>query len=99
VHPARQIFPWMVARLTSADGLQKATVTKGLCAIDVREGIHEERWTMMLPGLPPGSYRVDALFVDNPKRLWAESHGEKNDQPLLGPPVSVGDIAVSDPAR
>jgi len=99
VHPARQIFPWMVVRLTSADGLQKATVTKGLCAIDVREGIHEERWTMMLPGLPPGSYRVDALFVDNPKRLWAESHGEKNDQPLLGPPVSVGDIAVSDPAR
>jgi hypothetical protein len=50
---------------------------------------------MSLSDVPPGEYHVEALFADNPKRVWAELHGEEGDQPLLGPPVQLGQITIA----
>ena len=100
VHPARQIFPWMFVRLTSSDGSHRKTATRGLCTVQVREGVCQEHWTMSLADIPSGNYHLEALFTDNPKRLWAEAHGEKSDEPtLLAPPLPLGGITISTPGR
>jgi hypothetical protein len=72
-----------------------ATFAKGLCAIEAREGSATERWRTTLPGLPPGSYTAEALFVDQSKRAWSEAHGSGEIQEtLLGPPIPLGHIRV-----
>src|SRR4029077_11294435 len=50
----RDVFPWLILRLTSTDQREIKTFTKGLCAVEVMAGPTEERWPTKLGTLLPG---------------------------------------------
>jgi hypothetical protein len=88
----RVVFPWMVLRL-SRD--QKSTLfVKGLCAPEVAEGIHLEKWTVTTTELIPGDYILEALFLDNGRQAWSQTTGRGQPSNLLTPPVSLGHLKV-----
>jgi uncharacterized membrane protein len=91
---ARDVFPWMLLRLSN----EKTSVllVKGLCAPEAGEGVHTESWRVTEPdGLPAGEYHVEALFVDNSKRIWIQATGGGDlESTLLAPPVPLGQIRV-----
>lgn len=92
----RKVFPWMLLGISGAGNRPLLTVTKGLCAIEARNGTLTERWRTTLRGLPPGKYTAEALFVDQPKRAWSQAHGGGEvEEALLGPPVPLGDVRIS----
>jgi uncharacterized membrane protein len=97
----RKAFPWMLLGVSAPGKGPVATFAKGLCAIEAREGSVTERWRTTLPGLPPGNYTAVALFVDQPKRAWSETHGSGQiEETLLGPPIPVGHVRIgSGPIR
>jgi uncharacterized membrane protein len=92
----RDIFPWMFLKLTPRGGFPPVFLSRGLCAIDVAAGPCDDRWRINRSArIPPGDYAVEAIFVDNPKRLWAAQPGRRDPQTtLLCPPVPLGDLNV-----
>ena len=100
VNRYREIFPWMILRLEAPGHAGARSFTKGFCAIEPGEGAVEEHWESALPGLEPGEYNVEAVFVHNAKRAWLESQGSRDLLPaLLGPPIALGKITVPPPAK
>lgn len=95
----RQVFPWMLLRMTRS-GQNPATIVKGLCAVQAADGIADELWHVDLSALPAGDYSAEALFFDNTRRAWNAAHGRgPPESSLLGPPVSLGNVTISSPAQ
>jgi len=92
----RNVFPWMLLRLSRDEDAKVALLVKGLCAPEATEGIYRENWRVVAAErLPPGDYSLEALFVDNSKRTWFETTGRGGAElTLLSAPVSLGHIKV-----
>lgn len=92
----RDVFPWMFLNLKRHGDDKVAVVTRGLCAPEAGDGPHDETWRITsLPELPEGDYSVEAVFVDNSKRVWRAATGQNNaPSTLLAKPVPLGDIKV-----
>src|SRR5437870_2985476 len=89
----RDVFPWMLLRLSRDEKATVALLVKGLCAPEATEGIYTENWRVVTAErLLPGDYSLEALFVDNSKRAWFETTGGGDQSTLLSPPVSLGHI-------
>src|SRR5439155_15642864 len=70
----RNVFPWMLLRLSRDEKVTVALLVKGLCAPEATEGIYTENWRVVTAErLLPGDYSLEALFVDNSKRAWFET--------------------------
>jgi uncharacterized membrane protein len=90
----RDVFPWLFLRLTRREGNERFILTRGLCAPHVASGAIDETWRITRGTIPPGRYRVEAVFIDNSKRAWAESTGSKETF-LLTDPIALDDIDVA----
>ncbi|MDQ1422196.1 MAG: hypothetical protein QOJ52_4158 [Acidimicrobiaceae bacterium] len=92
----RDVFPWMFLKLTPRGGSAPVLLSRGLCAIEVPDGPSDEKWRInRSTRIPPGDYSVEAIFVDNPKRLWAAQPGRHDPQTrLLCAPIPLGDLNV-----
>jgi hypothetical protein len=97
----REVFPWMALRLTRRGAEGVAFVTKGLCAPEAGDGLHEELWRIVATNeLIPGDYAAEAIFIDNAKSAWSAGAGRNEFKPaLLSEPVSIGEIKVIGQAR
>jgi uncharacterized membrane protein len=96
VQSERDVFPWMLLRLSGDEKAKVALFVKGLCVPEATEGIHTETWRVVTAeSLLPGDYSLEALFVDNSKRAWFETTGSGGgDATLLSAPVSLGHIKI-----
>jgi hypothetical protein len=93
----RDVFPWMLLRLSRDEKTEVALLVKGLCAPEATEGISTENWRVVTAErLLPGNYSLEALFVDNSKRAWFETTGGGGESTLLSAPVSLGHIKVEE---
>jgi uncharacterized membrane protein len=92
----RAVFPWMFLKLTSSDHPNGILISKGLCAPEAASGLYQESWRIVPSNrIPEGNYRVEALFVDNTRRLWAAKSGRSDPQAmLLSSPVALGELRV-----
>jgi hypothetical protein len=92
----REVFPWMLLRLTGTGG--SAIFTRGLCAPEAVKGSYAETWHISeRKRLPAGEYTMEALFLDNSKRAWFEVTGGSDlEATLLSPPVALGQIKVQE---
>ncbi|HWM24592.1 MAG TPA: DUF2079 domain-containing protein [Chthoniobacterales bacterium] len=93
----REVFPWMFLKLTSSDRQNVILISKGLCAPEAANGPYQESWRIAPSDrIPEGDYGVEALFVDNTKRVWAAKSGQSDPQAiLLSAPVALGEIRVA----
>jgi hypothetical protein len=67
-----------------------------LCAPEATAGPHHESWHITSRQIPEGRYRVEALFVENAKRVWAARSAQPDAQtPLLAPAIPLGDLNVT----
>ena len=100
---SRDVFPWMFLKLTPHGDGKAIIISKGLCAPEATAGPHQESWRITTDQVPEGRYAVEALFVDNAKRIWgAKSSQSEAQTPLLAPAVQLGDLKVpgrNDPSR
>lgn len=92
----REVFPWMLVRLSPTGGGNVLTTHRGLCAIERTAGIVEEKWRITAPsGIPAGEYDVEAVFVDYPKWLWAsKSVNQARPSPEILGRISLGRLKV-----
>jgi uncharacterized membrane protein len=92
----REVFPWMLLRLTRRGSGSVDFMTKGLCAPEAEDEPCEEKWRITsVDGLVPGDYSAEAIFVDNSKRAWSEATGQNNSaSTLLSKPVPLGDLKI-----
>jgi hypothetical protein len=92
----REVFPWMLLRLTRHGQAHETILPKGLCAPETNAGTHEEVWRIAAASrLPEGDYAVEAIFVDNSKRAWLDVKGQADRRPgLLSNPIPLGSIKV-----
>jgi uncharacterized membrane protein len=92
----RNVFPWMLLRLSGGEKAKVALFVKGLCAPEATEGIYTENWrAAKAERLPPGDYSLEALFIDNSKHAWFETTGSGGgESTLLSAPISLGHIMV-----
>jgi hypothetical protein len=93
----RKEVPWMRLKLTPAPGGRTITIQKGLCAPEIASGAVQERWRVV-PGsrIPPGNYKAEAIFLDNPKLLWAEKAGPGNAQAEIDAiRIPLGELKVA----
>ena len=92
----REVFPWMFLRLIRQGDGKHILLTRGLCGPEAPAGSYEETWHVTSGReLPVGAYSLEAIFVDNTKRIWQEMTGTGNPQStLLSPPISLGLIKI-----
>jgi hypothetical protein len=92
----RDVFPWMLLRLTRLGSKGEMVLTKGLCAPEIADGQSQETWRITSThGLAAGDYFAEAIFLDNPKRAWSEATGHTTSQsPLLSKPIPLGQIQL-----
>src|SRR5437868_1041567 len=92
----RDVFPWMLLRVSRDEKVRVALLVKGLCAPEATAGIFTENWRLVTAErLQPGDYSLEALFLDNSKRAWLETTGSGGgESSLLSTPVSLGHIKV-----
>jgi uncharacterized membrane protein len=95
----REVFPWMLLKLTNQKDGGVTILTKGLCLPEVTNGIRSEHWRVDIPHqVPAGDYVLDALFVNNSRRAWYEATGGGNaEETLLGNPVLLGRLQLLRP--
>jgi hypothetical protein len=92
----RDVFPWMFLKLTPREQGKVIIMSKGLCAPEATAGTYQESWRVTSGRIPAGHYDVEALFLDNAKRVWASRSGSSDAQtPLLAPPIPLGDLTVT----
>ena len=92
----RDVFPWMFLRLTSREQGKVIVIPKGLCAPEATAGSYQESWRLTSGPIPAGRYGVEALFVDNAKRVWTAGSGQHDAQALLlVPAIPLGDLSVT----
>jgi uncharacterized membrane protein len=92
----REVFPWMLVRLTHDQSGRSLVLTRGLCAPEASDGTCTETWHITSTrGLPAGDYLAEAIFIDNSKRAWFEATGGGGTEAtLLTSPVPLGRIKV-----
>ena len=93
----RDVFPWMFLRLTRQSDGKHILLTRGLCGPEAPAGPYEETWHITSPSdLPGADYSLEAIFVDNTKRVWKEmaGTGTPGSSRLLSPPISLGRIKI-----
>ena len=92
----REVFPWMLVRLTHEQSGRSLVLTRGLCAPEASDGTCTETWQITSTrGLPAGDYLAEAIFIDNSKRAWFEATGGGGTEAtLLTRPVPLGRIKV-----
>ena len=97
IQEPREVFPWMFLKLTSRDRGNAIIISRGLCAPEATSGPYQESWHVTLSDrVPEGDYGVEALFVDNTKRVWAARSGQPAVlAPLLSPPVHLGELKIA----
>jgi hypothetical protein len=97
IQEPREVFPWMFLKLTSRDRGNAIIISRGLCAPEATSGPYQESWHVTLSDrVPEGDYGVEALFIDNPKRVWAARSGQPAVLgPLLSPPVPLGELRIA----
>jgi uncharacterized membrane protein len=93
----REVFLWMFLKLTPRDHRNTIIISRGLCAPEATSGPYQETWHISASErIPEGDYGVEALFVDNAKRVWAAKSGQPDAQAtLLSPPVLLGELKVT----
>jgi uncharacterized membrane protein len=92
----RDVFPWMLLRLSRGEN-SSALLTKGLCAPEVARGDDEETWHVtFIPDVPAGDYKVEAIFLDNARRTWVNATGGGDpDLTLLAKPIPLGNLRIN----
>jgi hypothetical protein len=91
----REMFPWMLLRLTPQRGGPAIVISRGLCSPESPAGVHSENWQVTPSAdMPTGDYKADALFVDYPRILWAEKSRSHVQLPASAARVSLGQIKV-----
>lgn len=91
----RDVFPWMFLKMTSPDHRNGIILSKGLCAPEAMNGPHRESWHITPDRIPDGNYGVEAVFVDNAKRVWAAQSGQRDPQMWLTRSVPLGKLRVA----
>ncbi len=92
----REVFPWMFLKLTSRDRRNVILISKGLCAPEAASGPYQESWRIAPSDrIPEGDYGVEALFVDNTRRVWAAKSKSDPQSILLSAPVALGELRVA----
>jgi uncharacterized membrane protein len=93
----RDVFPWMFLKLTSQNQGYAIIISKGLSVPEATSGAYQESWHITpSERIPEGDYGVEAFFVDNTKRVWAATSGQRNaPTPLLAPAISLGALKVT----
>jgi hypothetical protein len=93
----RKVFPWMFLKLTPRDHQNGIIISRGLCAPEAAKGPYQEKWHITPSDrIPEGIYVVEALFVDNARRVWAAKPNQPDLQAsLLSPPVPLGELRVA----
>jgi hypothetical protein len=92
----REVFPWMLVRLTNDQSGRSVVLTRGLCAPAASSGTYTETWQITSTrGLPAGDYVAEAIFIDNSKRAWFEATGGGGaEATLMTRPIPLGRIKV-----
>jgi uncharacterized membrane protein len=91
----REMFPWMVLRLTPQGGGRAFTISHGLCSPEKSGGEHVENWRVIpRSNIPEGNYNADAVFVDYPRILWQEKPRTSLQSSAPAARVSLGQIRV-----
>ena len=92
----REVFPWMLLRLTPQEGGQTITISHGLCSPERQGGDHVEKWRVTSQSrLPPGDYNAEAVFVDQARVLWAEKSNDRDRRAAaILARVALGNIRV-----
>ena len=92
----RNGFPWMRLKLTQAADGRTIVIQKGLCAPERASGSYQETWRIVPTSrIPAGDYTAEAIFLDNPKLLWAENAGARSrEAPINSIRVSLGELKV-----
>ena len=97
---SRDVFPWMFLKFTPRGKGDIIIVPRGLCAPEATAGPYAESWRITEGRIPEGHYGIEALFVDNTKRVWAAQSAPSDTQtPLLAPAISLGDLNVVAPKQ
>ena len=99
VEEAREVFPWMLLRLTNVKSGAATIVSLGLRAVDAAAGPAIEDCRISLSGLAPGEYFGDAIFVNNSRGEWLRAHGGDPKSAILNPSVPVGNLVIPEPRR
>jgi hypothetical protein len=96
VDESRKVFPWMLMALgREGQSSLEHFFVKGLCAIEVNDGTVTERWTVDLSGIPPGSYRAEATFLDYPKVAHLRSNPDvTTESGLFQSSIPLGGIVI-----
>jgi uncharacterized membrane protein len=92
----RHAFPWLFLKLTPRAEGKTIIVSRGLCSPESAGGLVEDTWRLTPSRrIPAGQYNVEAIFLDNSKRVWAGKSGQ-TDSPvfLFSPPVALGELRV-----
>jgi hypothetical protein len=92
----RDVFPWLFLKLTPRYQGKVILISKGLCAPEVTAGTYQESWRVTSRRIPEGRYAIEALFVDNAKRIWASRSGQQDAHTsLLSPAIPLGELNVT----
>jgi hypothetical protein len=86
----------MFLRLTSSDHRKQVIIPRGLCAPEATEGLYEEKWRIsQSTRIADGDYDIEAVFVDNTRRAWANLASGDSGTAVLSSPIFLGKIKVA----
>lgn len=93
----RDVFPWLFLKLTPRNPGKPVILSRGLCSPESSGPVTAEIWRITpSQRIAAGQYTVEALFVDNSKRLWLQRSGKGDQSALLtSSPVSLGELTVT----
>jgi hypothetical protein len=91
----RDYFPWMFLKLTPKHAGSAITISHGLCAVEVVDGLHQERWRVTRsPRIAGGIYSAEVVFGDRARALWSAKSAGGAQAPPKAISVSIGEIKV-----
>jgi uncharacterized membrane protein len=93
----RDVFPWLFLKLTPRNPGKPVILSRGLCSPESSGPVTAEIWRITpSQRIAAGQYTVEALFVDNSKRLWLQRSGRSDQSAFLtSSPVSLGELTVT----
>jgi uncharacterized membrane protein len=93
----RDVFPWLFLKLTGRTPGKPVILSLGLCSPESRGPMTTALWRITpSKRIVAGKYTVEALFVNNSKRLWLQRSGAADQSALLtSAPVALGELTVT----
>ena len=90
------MFSWMFLRLTRQSNGTQIVLIRGLCGFEAPTGPYgETRHITSLSNLPEADQSLEAIFVDNTKRVWKDMVDTGTPRSmLLSLPISLGRIKI-----